>query len=56
MRIRVSDRVMERVSDLTNLPDAGNLGAWVGLDSDDSPLLFKDMGAQDIYALDWEAP
>jgi len=24
--------------------------------SDDSPLLLREAGTQDVYALDWEAP
>jgi hypothetical protein len=28
----------------------------VGLAPDDSLLLLKDTGTQDIYALDWEVP
>jgi len=56
LRIRISDRVVEQVSDLTNLPTTGNIGPWLGLAPDDSLLLLKDMGTQDIYALDWEQP
>jgi hypothetical protein len=56
MRIRINDRKVEQVLDLANLPTTGNLGPWVGLDPDDSPLLLKDNGTQDIYALDWESP
>jgi eukaryotic-like serine/threonine-protein kinase len=56
LRVRITDRKLEQVSDLTNLPTTGNLGPWVGLDSDDSPLLLKDIGTQDVYALDWEEP
>jgi eukaryotic-like serine/threonine-protein kinase len=56
MRIRISDREMEQVSDLSNLSTTGNMGPWVGLDWDDSPLVLKDDGTQDVYALDWEEP
>jgi serine/threonine protein kinase/Tol biopolymer transport system component len=55
LRIRIADRKMEQVWDLTNVPFTGNLGPWVGLDPDDSPLLLKNTGTQDIYSLDWEA-
>jgi hypothetical protein len=34
----------------------GSLGPWVGIASDDSPLLLKDIGTQDICALEWEQP
>jgi eukaryotic-like serine/threonine-protein kinase len=56
MRIRIIDREVEQVSDLTDLPTTGNLGPWLGLGPDDSPLILKDTGTQDIYALDWEQP
>jgi len=56
LRVRITDRKVEQVSDLTNLPTTGNIGPWLGLAPDDSLLLLKDTGTQDIYALDWEAP
>jgi eukaryotic-like serine/threonine-protein kinase len=56
LRVRIADRKVEQVSDLANLPTTGNLGPWVGLDLDDSPLLLKDTGTQDVYALDWQIP
>jgi serine/threonine protein kinase/Tol biopolymer transport system component len=56
LRIRIIDSKMEQVSDLANLPTTGNLGPWLGLDSDDHPLVLKDTGAQDVYALDWQTP
>jgi serine/threonine protein kinase len=56
MRIRINDHEVEQVSDLTNLPSTGNLGPWLGLGPDDSPLLLKDTGTQEVYALDWETP
>ncbi len=56
--VRVSDHKVERV---VSLQDAGRLapgilGAWTGLTPDDSPLILRDIGSQEIYALDWEAP
>ena len=56
LRVRITDRKLEQVSDLTNLPTTGNIGPWLGLGPDDSLLLLKDMGTQDVYALDWEEP
>ncbi len=56
LRVRISDREVEQVSDLTHLPTTGNIGPWLGLDPDDSPLLLKDIGTQNIYALDWREP
>jgi Tol biopolymer transport system component len=56
LRIRISDRRVERVASLKGLPGVGNFGVWVGLTPDDSPLVLRDTGTQEIYALDWEAP
>jgi eukaryotic-like serine/threonine-protein kinase len=56
LRVRVSDREVEQISDLTNLPTVGNVGPWLGLAPDDSPLVLKDTGLQDIYSLDWNEP
>jgi hypothetical protein len=44
------------VVDLKSFRMAGYLGWWLGLAPDDSPLLLRDTGTQEIYALDWEAP
>jgi hypothetical protein len=34
----------------------GYWGMWFGLAPDDSPLLLKDTGSQEIVALDWQVP
>jgi Tol biopolymer transport system component len=54
LRVRISDRRVERVADLKDFPFAGS--GWLGLAPDDSPLLLRDAGSQDIYALNWGAP
>jgi eukaryotic-like serine/threonine-protein kinase len=56
LRVRIKDGKLEQVSDLTDLPTTGNIGPWLGLAPDDSLLLLKDLGTQDVYALDWEQP
>jgi Tol biopolymer transport system component len=56
LRVRISDRKTEQVFDLTNLSTIGNIGPWLGLGPDDSPLLLRDIGTQDVYALDWDEP
>ena len=56
MRVRIRDRKLERVADLKNLGQAGRFLIGLGLAPDDSPLLLRDTGTQEIYALDWEAP
>jgi hypothetical protein len=55
MRVRIRDRKLERVADLKNFHLTGNFGYWLGLAHDDSPLLLRDTGTQEIYALDLQA-
>jgi len=57
-RVRISDRLLERVAAITNVGRAtiGVLGPWSGLRPGDSPLLLRDISSQGVYALDWEAP
>ena len=52
-RVRVADHKLERLFSLKNVRLADG---WTGLAPDDSPLLLRDAGSQEIYALDWEAP
>jgi hypothetical protein len=51
-RIRIADRKVEEAVDLKGMPIAG--GA-LALTPDDSPVLLRNLGTQDIYSLDWEA-
>ncbi len=56
-RVRMSDLKVERQLSLKGLRRAqGVFGPWCGLTADGSPLTLRDVGAQDVYALDWEAP
>src|ERR1700674_4563994 len=57
MRLRVADGRIEKVATLTGIRRAtGAIGAWFGLDPGDAPLLLRNTGNQQIYALDWDAP
>jgi serine/threonine protein kinase/Tol biopolymer transport system component len=56
MRVRIRDRKLERVADLKNFRHTGYWVVWLGIAPDDSPLLLRDTGTQDIYVLDWQAP
>jgi Tol biopolymer transport system component len=56
MRIRIRDRKLERVADLKNFRQTGYFNFWLGIAPDDSPLLLRDIGTKEIYALDWHAP
>jgi len=56
-RVRVSTRKVEEIVSLKDFHQApGLLGAWAGLAPDDSPLLVRDTGTQDIVSMDWNAP
>jgi len=55
MRVRIRDRKIERVADLKNFRQTGFWAVWLGMGPDDSPLLLRDIGTQEIYALDWQS-
>jgi len=56
MRVRLRDRKLERVADLKTFRQTGYYSVWLGMAPDDSPLLLRDTGTHEIYALDWLAP
>jgi Tol biopolymer transport system component len=56
VRIRISDRKAELVADLKSFATTGRYGGCLALTPDDSPLLLRDTGSQDVYALNWETP
>jgi serine/threonine protein kinase/Tol biopolymer transport system component len=56
MRIRIRDRKIERVADLKNFRQTGFYTVGLAMAPDDSPLLLRDTGTQEIYSLDWQAP
>jgi Tol biopolymer transport system component len=51
-RMRLSDSHIERVADLKDFQPTGYWDDWMGLDVNDSPLLLRDTGLEDVYALD----
>jgi eukaryotic-like serine/threonine-protein kinase len=53
-RISVAGGKEERVVDLKDVPTTGYYGLWLGLDPSDAPLLLRDTGTTDIYALTLE--
>ena len=55
LRIRINDRKLEQVVDLKGFLATGFWGFWLGLDPEDSPLMLRDAGTQDVYSLDWTA-
>ena len=56
MRVNVTDRKLAQVASLMGFQQTGYYAFWLDLAPDDSPLLLKDTGTQEIVALDWHAP
>jgi DNA-binding winged helix-turn-helix (wHTH) protein/Tol biopolymer transport system component len=50
-RIRLAGGRAERIVDLKGFQYTGYFGFWMGLDPEDNPLLLRDVGGDDIYAL-----
>jgi Tol biopolymer transport system component len=57
MRVRISDRKVETVSSMEGFSMTGYYGSsWLGLTPDDTPLMLRDAGTQDVVSMDWNAP
>ncbi len=56
-RIRIADRKLERIVTLKNFRRvvSGEV-SWSGLSPEGAPLLMRDSGTQEVYALDFQAP
>jgi len=55
MRVRLSDRKVERMAGMGSFPVAGYYGDSLSLAPDDQPIVMRDLGAMEIFALDFEA-
>ena len=53
-RVRIPGGNLERVVDLKGFRYTGAFTLWMGLDPTDTPMLLRDVGANDIYALTLE--
>jgi WD40 repeat protein len=53
-RISVKGGAAEKIVDLKDWHDAGWWGKYLGLDPTDAPLLLRDIGSDDVYALTLE--
>jgi eukaryotic-like serine/threonine-protein kinase len=56
-RLRMRDHKVEELGSLKGIRRAWSLwGIWMGLTPDGSPLFLRDIGSQEIYALDVQLP
>ena len=55
-RVQLSDRKVEQIADLRHIaqPDMPYWTPWTGTAPDGSPLLMRDLGTREIYALELE--
>jgi hypothetical protein len=56
-RVRISDRRVEQVASLKDYRRVVTpWNTWFGLTPQGDPLLMHDVGSQEVYALDFDAP
>jgi Tol biopolymer transport system component/DNA-binding winged helix-turn-helix (wHTH) protein len=56
-RVRIRDHKLEKIVSLKgDRSTIGVAGTWCGLAPDDSPLVLRDVGTQEIYSLDLQLP
>jgi Tol biopolymer transport system component len=56
MRVAIGDRKVERVVRMNDFKTTGYWGIWLGLAPDDSPLVLKDTGTEEVVSMDFIAP
>ena len=55
-RVRIADQKLEQVVSTDGIRMAqGVMANWMGLAWDDSPMVLRDVGTQDIYALELQS-
>lgn len=56
-RVGISDHRLEKVATPKGIRRApGTFGQWSGIAPDNAPILLRDVGTQEVYSLDWQAP
>ena len=56
VRLDIQTGSLQNVVGLKDVGRAGNFGVWSGLAPDGSPLILRDAGKQEIYALEVALP
>lgn len=55
LKLDIHDGNSHRLIDLTNFTTTGRHGGALAITPDDSPLLLRNSGTYDVYAIDWQA-
>ena len=56
-RVRIADMKREQLASIEGIRLAiGTFGSWKGQTEDEEPLVLRDVGIQEIYALEWKTP
>jgi len=56
LKISVGNHQIEKVAEFDGFKTTGRYRGSLALMPDDSPLLLREAGTQDVYAFDWQAP
>jgi Tol biopolymer transport system component len=56
MRLRLSDLKLEKAINLKGIALVGYYNVWFAPAPDNSVMMLRNAGTQDVYALDWEEP
>jgi eukaryotic-like serine/threonine-protein kinase len=56
VRVAVPGGKIEQIASLKGIRLTGVYGSWSGLTPDDSPLILKDAGSQEIVSMKWHEP
>jgi len=56
VRMAIPGGKVEQIASLKTFQQTGVFGFWLGLTPDDSPLVLKDAGTQEIVSMSWTAP
>jgi Tol biopolymer transport system component len=54
--VRVRDRKIEKMADISGIPITGNSGSWAAFAPDGTPMILRDVSLNELYALDFDAP
>jgi len=56
LSIRIEDRKIEKLASLAGIRTTGSGGTWAAVAPDGSPIILRDLGMTEIYALDVDLP